>query len=279
MRERLSDGEPSGGGLEVVAEERERDLVAGARIVAERGGGRRRAARGGGRGGRAHARPGRRSARRGPGARARDRARSSPRARRGSRRAGRAGSRARGRPSARSRSSRWSAADEHAVAVAASAGRRRAPARRRPPSRRRRSPGSSSSGIGLEADERPVQRPLLDQLVGHVARERRDGGTSRRGRRPFVVRPRRARTARSRAGPAAPARRSARRRRRAAPTWSGWKCVTTIRATAPGSAVELGRPALPRVGEPEARVDDRPAVVAGQEVRVHVPRAGSAAAA
>ena len=67
VRERLGDREPPGGGLQVVAEERERDLVAGARVVAERGRRPRRAARGGGRGARAPARPGPRSARRGRG--------------------------------------------------------------------------------------------------------------------------------------------------------------------------------------------------------------------
>ena len=43
------------------------------------------------------------------------------------------------------------------------------------------------------------------------------------------------------------------------------------RRDAPARLAELGRPRLLRVGKTHARVDERPAVVAGQEVRVDVP--------
>ncbi len=39
-----------------------------------------------------------------------------------------------------------------------------------------------------------------------------------------------------------------------------------------GEPLELPGPAPPRIRQPEARVDDRPALVPGQEVRVDVPR-------
>jgi hypothetical protein len=40
----------------------------------------------------------------------------------------------------------------------------------------------------------------------------------------------------------------------------------------PAGARELGAPALGRVGQPEPRVHDRPSVLAGKQVGVHVPR-------
>ena len=55
----------------------------------------------------------------------------------------------------------------------------------------------------------------------------------------------------------------------AAPTWSGWKWVTKIRATSAPSSDS--RPDLLRVGQADPGVDERPAVVARQQVRVDVP--------
>ena len=137
--QRLRDREAPRRRLQVVAEERERDLVSAPRLVAERGGGRGEAL---GVVGDQRPRAAGRVEDRLAVARERDRgrrARSSPRARRGSRRAGRGGSAARARRSARSDRGRGRRRRARRRG-GASAGRRRGRARRRPATRRRGRP-------------------------------------------------------------------------------------------------------------------------------------------
>ena len=206
VRQRLRDRESPRRGPEVVAEEREGDLVS-------RSAARRRArppsprgARHGARSAPAHGPPGRRSAPRARAARCGRRGRSSPRARRGSRRAGRDDSAARARRSAMIGSSTWSAATStpSRTSISWPSAWPGAATARHPSTW---SPGSRSSRVGLVADERPPERSLLDQLEHHVVGHARGAGTSRRARRPSRSRPRRGGTARSRRVPGSRARR------------------------------------------------------------------------
>ena len=145
----LRDREAPGRRLQVVAEEWERDVVAAQRLGTERRGGRRRVARRGARSAPVRAATGSRIGSPWPRQRdsrlERDRRARAPR---GSRRAGRVGSRGHSPTVGEIRIEQVIGSDEHAVAVAASAGRRRGPARPRPATRRRRRPDRGARGRG-----------------------------------------------------------------------------------------------------------------------------------
>ena len=134
-------------------------------------------------------------------------------------------------------------------------------------SRRRRRPRRRASGSRCEADERRV-----DASPARAARRSRSGGTPCATEpvgeplRPVRVPPHAlALRVVERALEDRRARQLA-RRRAAPPTWSGWKCVTTIARPDRRASRELRRPALLRVGQAEAGVDERPAVLARKQV-------------
>jgi hypothetical protein len=132
--------------------------------------------------------------------------------------------------------------------------------------------GIEQVGVRPVADERPVGRSLLDQLVRHVRWDAVPAEPVDEHVAPVLTAPD------ERAlGVVHPPLRDGR---------SGQLRQVGSRADVVGVEVrdddpadrravqrsELGSPAVARVGEPEPRVDDRPAALAREEVRVHVSR-------
>jgi hypothetical protein len=268
VRERLGDREPAGSGLEVVAEQRKGDLVGAARLLAERG---RRGRQAVAMVGDQLAGATDRVAQRIPVARERERrAEVDRRAQRVEVVPERVG--AARRPEAdrgRDPVEEVVGGDEHAVPqqhqLAVGVARRgdRLPAvhdvaRVEEP------------GVALEADERPVGRALLDQLVGlagghAVTAEPLDEHTA-----PVLSSP----DERTLGVVDAPLENLCARQLGEVGRRADVVRVEVRDDDPPHRGAVQGRelrgPALPRVGEPEARVDHRPAVVAGQDVRVDV---------
>ena len=131
--------------------------------------------------------------------------------------------------------------------------------------------GLDEDRVALVADERPVHGALADELLGHVVGRAvepepvdeplRPGGVPphelalRVVERPLYD---------GRAGQLVEVGRR--------PDVVGMEVRDEDRRDATARLLELERPGLLRVGEPDPGVDERPAVLAGQQVRVHVPR-------
>ena len=131
--------------------------------------------------------------------------------------------------------------------------------------------GLEQLGVGLEADERPVHRPLLDQLGRHLVGDAVPAEPVDEHVRPVV---------------AAPDERAllvvepplGHRRAGELGEVAGGADVIRVEVgdedpgDRPGEPLELGGPPVARVGEAETGVHERPAVVPGQQVGVDVPR-------